>query len=139
MANNKLEDIGKRLSTFMEYKNIGINELGRKSKMSGAQIHNIVKGKNYGINKLLNLIKVFPDLDISWLLVGEGTMLKQQQNSNESADKVSEDAYYFQRATIEAYKSSVEVLTSTNAHLRELLEHYKTQNVRAPKQKLQKS
>lgn len=70
-----LESIGKRLSQYLSLKRIGINKFGRLTNTSGAQISNIINGKNYGMTKLIEIIRVCPDLNMLWLLKGEGEML----------------------------------------------------------------
>ncbi len=55
----------------MKQNKIGVNKLGRMSHTSGAQIHNIIKGKRYGFDKILNILKVCPDIDIKWLVYGK--------------------------------------------------------------------
>lgn len=70
-AHADLRSIGKRLAEYMGKEKIGLNELGRLSGTSGAQIHNIIKGKKYGVDKILNIFRAIPALDRNWLLFGE--------------------------------------------------------------------
>jgi len=84
---NDLEQIGKRLGEFLTFKQIGINELGRQMGTSGSQVFNIMNGKKYGTDKLLAVLNLFPELNIDWLLKGEGKMLKEEvKNADFHAD-----------------------------------------------------
>lgn len=73
-SNNDLQAIGRRLNEYMTNRpgKLGLNQLGRMSGTSGAQIHNIIKGKKYGVDKIINILKVCPDLNVNWLLFGVG-------------------------------------------------------------------
>lgn len=72
---DQLKEIGKRLGQYIKLKNIGVNELGRLTQTSGAQISFIIKGKKYGVDKLLIILEVCKDLNPSWLMYGKGTMI----------------------------------------------------------------
>ncbi len=62
--------IGKRLKSYMTTKGIGVNELGRMTNTSGAQIHNICRGRKYGIEYIFRIFEVCPDIDKSYILFG---------------------------------------------------------------------
>jgi hypothetical protein len=82
-----LDAIGSRLSQYLSYKRIGINKFGRLTNTSGAQISNIINGKNYGMTKLIEIIHVCPDLNMLWLLKGEGEMLVDATGETGSTDR----------------------------------------------------
>jgi hypothetical protein len=84
-----LESIGSRLSQYLSHKRIGINKFGRLTNTSGAQISNIINGKNYGMTKLIEIIRVCPDLNMLWLLKGEGEMLLDASSEAGNADKAA--------------------------------------------------
>lgn len=66
-----LDIIGKRLEGYLKDKNIGINQLGRISGTSGAQVSNITSGKEYGLGKLLKILESFPKEDALYILTGQ--------------------------------------------------------------------
>ena len=70
-SNAELKAIGDRLWEYMKSKNLGLNKLGRMSNTSGAQIHNIINGKKYGIDKMLNISAACPDMDLYYVLTGK--------------------------------------------------------------------
>jgi transcriptional regulator with XRE-family HTH domain len=149
-ADTVLFQIGKRLSTYLKSKHIGINELGKLTHTSGAQVSNIIKGKNYGITKLIAILEACPELNPLWLLQGRGEMMgnaekempgvatsktsdhkgqvKEITEANEllqkEIDKLKlknsslEGAVNYQNLTIEAYKSSLEIVSATNKDLK---------------------
>ncbi|GLB51745.1 transcriptional regulator [Neptunitalea chrysea] len=75
---NNFEEIGARFRIYLEYKGIGINEAARKTGVSGSQISNIVNGKNFGTDKLFNILNVFTDLSSEWLFFEQGEMIKSE-------------------------------------------------------------
>ncbi|MDQ3533995.1 MAG: helix-turn-helix domain-containing protein [Bacteroidota bacterium] len=154
--NVNLISIGERLRKYLKYKGIGVNEYGNFTNTSGAQISNILNGKNFGITKLINIIKYSEDLNLDWLLKGKGEMLidgtreKKRKPINEAAlseintlqeenDKLIqeinlsnsklnqyESAMEYKNLTIDAYKTTIEVLSSSNKELKELLTYFRT-------------
>jgi transcriptional regulator with XRE-family HTH domain len=66
-----------RLKQFIDYKNINISSFEKKVGMSNASISKPFKnGGTIGVDKLENIIKVFPELDVEWLVTGNGEMIK---------------------------------------------------------------
>lgn len=65
-----------RLRTFMNHKNLNINEFSRETGFSSGALSKILNGKkSFGIDKLMNIFITFPELKPQWLLLGEGEML----------------------------------------------------------------
>jgi hypothetical protein len=71
---NELKEIGQRIAHFFKKHNIGVNQAGRDTGTSGAQISNIINGKTYGVDKLLNIFNAYPSLNKEWVLTGVGEM-----------------------------------------------------------------
>ena len=94
-----LEAIGERLRQYLNAGKIGVNELGRMTKSSGAQISNIINGKNYGIKKFIVLGEACPDLNLTWLLTGEGEM--RSSTTNTEAESVPISVFSEQQAHIQ--------------------------------------
>lgn len=72
--------VKQRLMQFIGYKKLSIREFERLCSLSNGY----VKGIKYNIlpNKMRNIILQFPELNINWLLTGEGEMLKDNRNGN---------------------------------------------------------
>ena len=92
MLNNqvKIEDTQKttkeRLISFLKYKNLNMSEFARRIGVSNAFVNSI--RKSIQPDKIISIANNFPDLNIEWLLTGEGEMLKE-----DSAEKVNENEY----------------------------------------------
>ncbi len=81
-----LPSIGRRLQEYLSFKRIGVNQFGRLTHTSGAQISNVIRGKNYGITKLVAILNACPELNPSWLLQGEGKMVLEPQEIGNTPD-----------------------------------------------------
>jgi transcriptional regulator with XRE-family HTH domain len=144
---NDLSIIGGRLREYLRFKKVTINELARLTNTGAGQIHNIIKGKKYGIDKMLNIFIVLPKLNIYWLINGEGVMelddkgsksfketsfsLKQieadvEQNSRYKIENEKMQATItYQEMTIEAYKRSLDIISLSNEDLKKMMEFFK--------------
>lgn len=146
---DNLNELGTRLRTYVDFKRLGTNELGRMIGSSGALVSNILNGKNFGMSKFMAIGKACPDLNLCWLLTGKGEMLldakveltehdlldqKQQISSTlenkflqEKLElKISslESAVAYQEMTIEAYKNARDSAQASNKDLKEMLDYY---------------
>jgi len=137
---NELIKVGERIEIYLKYKSIGINHLGRLTDTSGAQVSNIIKGKNFGLDKIYILLKVLPDLAPNWLLFGEGEMLRESNSVKNSEldiakyenERLKKDVEHlnaqltYQQLAIEAYRKSFELAANANEELKEVMMFYKT-------------
>lgn len=72
-----MDNIFSRIKEFIDFLEISNNEFGRTIGCSSAQITQMLTHKkNFGIDKLLNIISNYPNLNPNWLLTGEGSMLR---------------------------------------------------------------
>lgn len=69
-------EIKDRISKFIQYKNITIAEFERNVSLANGYIKKF-KG-SIGSDKLNNIISYYPDININWLITGEGPMLKSE-------------------------------------------------------------
>lgn len=69
-------EVKQRLIDFLRYKKLSQCKFERACGLSNGYINNLKK--SIGTEKLQNIIGAFPDLNIEWLLYGEGEMLKGQ-------------------------------------------------------------
>ena len=141
---DELVKVGQRIQTYLKYKGIGINQLGRLSDTSGAQVSNIIKGKKFGLDKIYTLFKVLPDLSPNWLLFGEGEMLKSfhkehptelevLMQDNESLKKEIvhlRTLINYQEVAIEAYRKSFDLVNGANDDMKQVVEHYKKRSTK---------
>jgi len=125
--------VGKRLKQFLDTKRMKINELGKASDTAGTQIYNIIKGKKYGVDKFISVVREVPDLNLYWLLFEEGEMYKNDKVASDIKEKPEylkmeienlRSLITYQELTLNVYKKSLEMAVSTNQDLKELLDFY---------------
>lgn len=56
--------IGSKLSSYLEQHNISANQAAKRCDMAPSQMHNILNGKNYGIQFFIKIMNGFQDLNI---------------------------------------------------------------------------
>ena len=88
---SQLTALGERFGYYLKYSKIGINQAGRELGVSGAQVSNITKGKNFSVSILLKIFNTYSDLCLDWLVLGEGQMLCDPSQDKQTAQYVSED------------------------------------------------
>lgn len=81
--------VKERLISFLEYKGISKSEFGRIIGVSSAFVTSM--RKSIQPDKVESIAFNFPELNIKWLMTGEGEMLKQSNNANsiESSEELS--------------------------------------------------
>ena len=135
-----LQGIGERLRLFLENEKIRPNTLARLSENSSTQIYNILNGRKYGTDKLLQIIHALPTINIVWLLCGEGSMHRQStvepQINLKTEDSVQiahlekqveslQAMVNLQNVTVHAYKRSAELAEAYLADLKRIANFYK--------------
>ena len=84
------ETVKERLILFIKSINIGQGAFEKAVGLSNGYINNITKG--IGADKLQKIICKYPQLNQTWLLTGEGEMLKEG-GENEAGIKMIEERY----------------------------------------------
>lgn len=69
-------EIKDRISEFIRYKSITIAEFERNVDLANGYIKKF-KG-SIGSDKLNNIVSYYPEINIDWLITGEGSMLKSE-------------------------------------------------------------
>lgn len=72
------DTVKERLIKYLKYKNISNSEFGRIIGVSNAYVTSI--RKSIQPEKIQSISLNFPDLNINWLLTGEGEMLNWTYN-----------------------------------------------------------
>ncbi|MDE6072086.1 MAG: hypothetical protein K2G53_05985 [Muribaculaceae bacterium] len=113
-----LNSVKERLIAFLEYKGINKSEFGRRIGVSNAFVTSM--RKSIQPDKIALIQKEFPDLNTSWLLTGEGEMLKDvsvhQTSYGDHSPNVNGDGNTIQGET------SIERTLDEIAEYRKLLE-----------------
>lgn len=99
--------VKQRLIDFIKFKNLSQAKFEKAIGVSNGFVNNISKG--IGADKLQRILNTYPELNSTWLLTGNGEMLKQDNSS-----KSSENTTLLQRlvdslqTTIETQKALID-------------------------------
>ena len=105
--------IVERLKQFIDYKGVTISAFEKSIGMSNASFGKSLKnGGTIGADKLGNILHTYPDINLRWVITGEGNMLNSDQPENAA------DAPGTERASL----SNVEML------LRDMLAEERARN-----------
>lgn len=78
------DTIKERLVAYLKYKGVNKSEFGRAIGVSNAYITSI--RKSIQPDKVQKISSHFPDLNMNWLMTGEGEMLKATVNQTANGD-----------------------------------------------------
>ena len=104
-----------RLMSFIRSMNMPVSAFERQCGMSNATISNMRKSLSQ--DKVENMAREFPQLNVSWVLTGKGKMLLGEDQEEEVQVPVVEDSILL--------KKENEFLLRENADLRERIEELK--------------
>lgn len=84
-----------RIKQFTDFKGV-TNQAFEKSVgfSNGAFASQLKNNRTIGIDKLENILRVYPDVNPSWLLTGEGEMLKKGESSEKTSSNVADETRY---------------------------------------------
>ena len=69
-----------RIKQFIDYKGIAISAFEKSIGMSNASLGKSLKtGGTIGADKLGNILKTYPEINLHWLVTGEGEMLNSSE------------------------------------------------------------
>lgn len=87
--------MNRRLQQFLDAENITQAQFAAKVKVAPASISHILAGRNKpGYDFIRNTIQAFPDLNVVWLITGQGKMYSQSSpspNSLSNSDTISKE------------------------------------------------
>lgn len=83
--------VKQRLMDFIQYKGLSQGKFERMCNMSNGYLNNLKK--TIGSEKLQNVCRAFPDLNIEWLLYNEGEMLKTDNHSVQQTNTYGNNNY----------------------------------------------
>lgn len=126
--------VKQRVMEFIRYKRISIAKFENLCGLSCGYIRNMRKG--FGVEKLNNITKMFPELNPMWLLYGEGEMLVSETPTEEKIEEIPTavpavagcvDCRILQvrleekQATIDSLKQQLQQSQESNRQLMDLL------------------
>lgn len=92
------QSINKRIKSIIEYSGKTINSLSKDLRISQPALRSMVIGEyKPGFEMLTKLIEVFPEIDINWLITGNGEMLRAEasaKNTQSSTTNKNVIKYY---------------------------------------------
>ena len=110
--------VKQRLTEYLRFKQVNMSEFGRLIGVSNAYVSSIKK--SIAPDKLQAIALNFPDLDIQWLVTGNGQMLRAAQQSgvvingdNKMRNSTIDNRHYYSdspdvlRAQIEALEERI--------------------------------
>lgn len=116
--------VKERIKEYLVYKNISMRKFTIKIGVSPSYVNNI--NKSIQPDKIDSITKCYPDLNISWLLTGEGNMIKSEEANflpNENiVVSVSAEAW-------DVIKKQADSLASKDRQMEELIGLLKKANV----------
>lgn len=74
--------VKERIKLFCETEHITISSFEKKIGVANGYVNSI--SKSIGIDKLVKLLEIFPNMNIEWLLTGTGEMYKSKTSNEQS-------------------------------------------------------
>lgn len=68
--------VNQRIAQYIDFKRFKKSDFFKKVDMSDS----ILKSNAVGSDKLARIINAYPDLNVNWVLFGEGKMIKEPEN-----------------------------------------------------------
>jgi len=89
--NINLMEMKERLIQFLAYLKIGQNAFEKKVGLSIGSISGAKKGMR--TDNLAKIAALYPELNLRWLLLGEGPMLIEKSKEQEEKSKINEETF----------------------------------------------
>lgn len=71
-----------KIKQFLEYKGISKNKF---YVQTGLSVGFLDSGNSLGVDRLRTIVNIYPDLNIEWVVTGEGSMTKTKQSTANSS------------------------------------------------------
>ncbi|REE81766.1 helix-turn-helix protein [Lutibacter oceani] len=107
-----VEEFAKRLKIIIDYYEISAALLAEKIEVQRSSISHILSGRNKpSLDFVLKILKVFPEVELYWLLNGVGKFPKEIENkaSTPSLFPTNESGTIIKEKMIQEPNSSVEI------------------------------
>lgn len=129
MAENTIN----RIKQYLDYRGIRVGAFEKVVGMSNGSFASQLKhNKTIGVDKLENILKKYTDIDIEWLLTGEGDMIKlnvlrEKGEVYKKTERAAEHEINY-RDLAEARKETIESLKKIIQHQDEQIAAFKQNN-----------
>ncbi|MDR6764484.1 hypothetical protein J2Y38_004717 [Flavobacterium sp. 2755] len=110
-----------RIKQYLDYKGVRVGAFEKVVGMSNGSFASQLKhNKTIGVDKLENILKKYTDIDIEWLLTGEGDMIKlnvlhEKGEVYKKTEKLTEHEINY-KDLAEARKETIESLKKIIQH-----------------------
>lgn len=75
-----------KIKQYLDFKGISKNSFYKKT---GLSVGFLDSGKSLGVDKLKIIINIYPDINIEWIVLDKGDMIKQQESQqNETKETI---------------------------------------------------
>lgn len=106
-----------RIKDYLDYKDIKISAFEKSAGLSNGSFGGqLKKNRTIGIDKLENILRIYPDLNANWVLTGSGEMLRDKHE-----DTPLQRLNY--ERTIESLNHVIAAQQKTIAALEKLIEY----------------
>lgn len=90
-----MSEIVQRLGEFIDYKGVSVSRFEKKIGMSNASFGKSLRNnKSIGVDKLENILKAYPEINIFWLMYGEGEMILEDEGNIKSVKNGEPNAVF---------------------------------------------
>ncbi len=101
-----------RILHFVDYKGLTKSKFYKETNLSNGFLD---KNRDFGVSKLVNILKTYPELNPNWVLMGQKPMIKIRENSNKVKEPVpvyEKDNYLInlQKKHIQKLEEEIELL-----------------------------
>lgn len=115
--------VKERIKVFLSFLGIGQNKFEEIVGLSNGYINNV---KSIGTDKLIKIIKEYPQLSIEWILTGEGEMLKNKSISVDNNGSNNTNIINSPNSNNRQYtETDIELLKKDNEYKQEVIEQLK--------------
>lgn len=113
-----------RLHIYIKHKGVSLNQFDKSIKASNGYIGKQIKNKaSIGADTISSIVSIYTDLNLYWLILGEGEMLKKPEPSLYVKKQLQEQ----NREAIENQRETIAGLRDVNAGYKKLIEHLEGQ------------
>lgn len=131
MENNT--KISFRIKQFIDYKKLTINKFSEAVGTSNSYFNKLIKNETtIGSDKIENILRAYPEINPTWLVLGKGSMINSYSRlesslyfTNEQPEKYEIDNGDMCDKTIKMLQNKIEMLEEKNAFLKENVEFLK--------------
>lgn len=118
-----MENYLQRIKKYIDYKGLSNRAFEASVEIShGLIAKNIKVGSDLSAGVVINILKKYPEINPSWLLLGEGQMLRGQMSTNIDNIKEYQDEIIRLQGLVEEYQDQIIMLVRDKRNLEKELQ-----------------